>query len=128
MSFIIFTFIFQIPLYHLFIFPTSFILFFLSVAFFFFLRVFFFFLRVFFSASSSCSSSLFLIQVLSSVVSWIVHDLTVRRRLLFDVVRPVRFLMIPQRKILAFTETIQDLSLKVALKKHLQVEWSLLVT
>jgi len=59
-------------------------------------------------------------QVLSSVVSWILHDAVTRRRFAFEVIRPVRFLLIPHRQLQAFVDAIQDFSLKIALKKHLQ--------
>jgi len=59
-------------------------------------------------------------QVFSSVVSWVVHSLVVRRRFLFEVVRPVRFVLIPHRQLQAAVDALEDLSLKVALKKHLQ--------
>ena len=59
--------------------------------------------------------------MLSSVVSWILHDAVTRRRFAFEVIRPVRLLLIPHRQLQAFVDTIQDFSLKIALKKHLQV-------
>ena len=62
-----------------------------------------------------------IVQVLSSVVSWILHDAVTRRRFAFEVIRPVRFLLIPHRQLQAFVDAIQDFSLKIALKKHLQV-------
>ncbi|XP_064605185.1 actin-binding protein IPP-like [Liolophura sinensis] len=59
-------------------------------------------------------------QVFASAMDWIMHDLAMRRKCVFEVMSPIRFPLISQSQIDKHIDDCQDLSLKIALKKLVQ--------
>ncbi len=59
-------------------------------------------------------------DVFQAAMNWILKDTTVRRKLVFEVMAPVRFPIISQKLLEKYIEDCNDLSLKIALRKLVQ--------
>ena len=59
-------------------------------------------------------------QVFDAAMRWIVHEAPIRRKLVFEVLSPVRFPVVAQKKLENYIEECTDLSLKIALRKLVQ--------
>lgn len=59
-------------------------------------------------------------QVFRATMNWILHDVTQRRRYIFELLESIRLPVISQKQLDAYVKECPDLSLKVALMKSLQ--------
>ena len=59
-------------------------------------------------------------QVFEAAMKWIEHDVSQRRRYVFDVLAPVRFPIVSLKQLHSHIEQCGDLSLKIALRKLMQ--------
>ena len=59
-------------------------------------------------------------QVFEAAMKWIEHDVSQRRRYVFDVLAPVRFPIVSLKQLHNHIERCGDLSLKIALRKLMQ--------
>ena len=59
-------------------------------------------------------------QVFKAALHWILHDAPRRRKHIFEVLGPVRVPLISQKSLVKYIEECPDLSIKIALQKHIQ--------
>ena len=60
------------------------------------------------------------VQVFQAAMKWIEHNVSLRRRCVFDVLAPVRFPIVSCKQLYSHMEQCGDLSLKIALRKLMQ--------